>query len=211
VIIALAGLFLACSTSSVGDTGTNPPDGATLDQHEDLPVPDSSNDTPQADHGLVDVHPVDGPAKDLAQADTALSQDVFVGDLPAPDLAQPDVATQDAFTGDLLVPPAGTVGASCTITGAGGQTKMFVPSASDCQTAGCLYYGAGVPLCTKICASDADCPPGTTTCPGGFGCGVPFVTTMLACCKMCICRDYLPGGTPPNPSYCQTVTPNCPP
>ena len=170
----------------------------------------SQGTTPGADGGP-DAAALDGARRDTAAHDRGIGLEATVPDVRIGDAAGPDLAA----AGDLFVPQAGTVGAPCTITGAGGQSKMINPYSAECQTTGCLYYGVGVgspqPLCTRICAADADCPPASTTCPGGFGCGVPFVTTSLACCKMCICRDYLPGGTPPNPSYCASMTPSCPP
>jgi hypothetical protein len=133
-------------------------------------------------------------------------------DLPEPgDRGVESQHVPDGPVGGDGIPP-GTVGAPCT--GPSGSGTVFIPVTNDCQTSGCLYYSAGVgdpqPLCTKICASDADCPSGTSTCPGGFGCGVLVLTTSIACCKMCICKDYLPNGMPPNPSYCRGIKPTCP-
>lgn len=109
----------------------------------------------------------------------------------------------------------GKVGDPCTVVGAGGSSNQIDVNSGDCQTTGCLYYGAGVgnpqPLCTQVCSADVDCPAGTNAFPGGFGCGVPFQSGTFACCKMCICKDYLANGTPPNPSYCASITPSCPP
>jgi hypothetical protein len=66
--------------------------------------------------------------------------------------------------------------------------------AMDCVSRLCLYYGGlaeSRALCTKICEDDGDCPDATDTCSQGFTCIPATETTKLACCKMCVCRNFV--------------------
>jgi hypothetical protein len=126
-----------------------------------------------------------------------------------------DSETQDTGSSDSQTPRS--FGEPCTLPGtadAGVPTTMLSFQATDCESQLCVFLGLGEgkpePLCTKTCSGDAECAGTTTACPGGFICAPPVVTGAYACCKMCLCKDFLPGGVDPNIEPCKNVTPTCP-
>jgi hypothetical protein len=104
---------------------------------------------------------------------------------------------------------------SCVVPEAAVQTPLITSNALDCRSRLCLTYGdpndeKRVPLCTKICESDDDCPSSGPRCPNNerFVCNVGVEIGALACCKMCICKYFVSSGAAP--SSCSRITPNCP-
>jgi hypothetical protein len=112
------------------------------------------------------------------------------------------------------------VGVECKIAAraddAGTDDNTFInPQALDCRSRLCLFYGAGgatKAYCTKICESPDDCPKDTASCPEGYACMIgQTVGTALKCCKVCVCRKFVPVENPdPNASTCAGITTNCP-
>ncbi len=103
------------------------------------------------------------------------------------------------------------VGYPCKMQqGTGAQVNS---QALDCETRLCLLMGDvtdAKPQCTKICGEDGDCPgPMANICEDGFRCIPVLQTTALQCCKMCVCKRFLPASNPAL-QYCASSTPNCP-
>jgi len=95
----------------------------------------------------------------------------------------------------------------------GGAAETVIGSpALECQSRICLHVASKTPdLCTADCSTDADCDTSPESpCQTGFSCMTPVVTGDFCCRKLCVCRDYLPGGVPPpEPEACDpTVAAN---
>ena len=84
----------------------------------------------------------------------------------------------------------------------------------DCETRLCLLMGDAAeakPQCTKICGEDGDCPGAMTDCEDGFRCIPVLQTTALKCCKMCVCKRFIPAGFAESATTaCATVSATCP-
>lgn len=115
------------------------------------------------------------------------------------------------------------VGYPCEITTGGADSGVGVQvqsQAVDCRSRLCIYVvgdSNSKPLCTAICETDDDCPKydegRAHLCPDDFVCVVGMTSGALKCCKMCVCKAYLPNLE----SYrdrmdetCAGFTPNCP-
>jgi hypothetical protein len=100
------------------------------------------------------------------------------------------------------------VGRPCFIQSgedAGVPVTVVSAPALECQSLTCLHVAGRLPdLCTASCDSDDDCDTSPESpCQTGFACMVPVVTGNFCCQKLCVCRDYLPGGMPgPAPAAC---------
>jgi hypothetical protein len=105
------------------------------------------------------------------------------------------------------------VGYPCKIqtTGQGAQVNS---QGLDCETRLCLLMGdvaEATPQCTKICGDDGDCPGADANiCADGFQCISVLQTGALKCCKMCVCKRFIPAGGSTASSFCTNYTPNCP-
>ncbi len=111
--------------------------------------------------------------------------------------------------------PLACQGGTCVVPEGASPTPQITSNALDCRSRLCLTYGdpnddQRIPLCTKICESDDDCPSSGANCPGNerFVCRVGVEIGALACCKMCICKFFV--GSDTAPSSCSGKTPNCP-
>ena len=123
----------------------------------------------------------------------------------------------------LLLPAcAEEVGYPCTLKSGpdSGVGVQVLSQATDCRSRLCIYVvgdSEAKPLCTRICKSDDDCPKFDKNrehlCPTDFVCVVGMTSGALKCCKMCVCKKYLPDLATYNKNMQQTcagITPNCP-
>jgi len=102
-------------------------------------------------------------------------------------------------------------------TGAGVQV---LSQATDCRSRLCIYVAGGTgnrPQCTEICETDDDCPKYSDDrahlCKDDYVCVVGMTSGALKCCKMCVCKKYLPNLTTYNKQMqdtCAGITSNCP-
>jgi hypothetical protein len=109
--------------------------------------------------------------------------------------------------------PPQHVGRPCEIGttaagGASGQIATVSSPALECPSRVCLLAGQNAPatgpLCTAECESTDDCQDGETAnagdpadkrCHGGFVCTWPTTVGAFACKKMCVCTDFVTGGS----------------
>lgn len=103
------------------------------------------------------------------------------------------------------------VGRQCFIESQGGDAGIPVTVVSspalECQSYTCIHVPGHSPdLCTAECSSDSDCDTSAESpCQTGFACITPTVVGNFCCQKLCVCKDYLPGGIPGEPIACDSA------
>jgi hypothetical protein len=103
------------------------------------------------------------------------------------------------------------IGRPCDVQSDAGPSQAVINGqALECPTRLCLKPARDslvskpvttTALCSAECSNDGDCDgdrrgagTGDFRCESGFTCGVATVTGSFCCKKVCICRDFLPGG-----------------
>lgn len=168
VIVALCVSFVACgdddskpADSASPDTTT--PDTATPDTTADTGVPEVDEDTSAPDTSVPGDASAD--ATPPAKVDAACSEAGYTDCFHNGDCADTE-RCENMSASDLEIP--------CCVTGARGTADAGVActNENDCASGLCISYNEGPFLCSRVCASDAECPPAAARC-SAIGACVP--------------------------------------
>lgn len=125
-----------------------------------------------------------------------------------------------ALAGACSAPKADQkIGQPCDVlVDVGPSETAYVSNATDCPSHMCLKPAVRsadksldtAATCSAPCSTDFDCMGSVRgmnnvddkRCKTGFACAVPFEVGPQCCEKMCVCKDFLPGGQASPPLAC---------